>query len=135
MSVKLYAPKVYGYQPCSYFEASQQMIKDVAGGCGPGGVGDLLVPDKMYGLSVRPACSIHDWMYHYGIDFDDKKKADGVFLENMVRIIKKNTKWGWVKSLRLRRARIYFEAVSRYGGPAYWDEKNNEEELQEVVIV
>lgn len=130
--MKLFAPDPYGCQPCSYFDATPQMLEDAAGGCGPGGVGDRLVPDRMYGLSVRPACSIHDWMYHFGQDLEDKKKADGVFLENMVRIIDTKTRWDWVKFLRRRRAKKYYKLVKWFGGPAFWDKKNKPEEMRGV---
>lgn len=82
------------------------------------------VPDTVWGLSIKEACCIHDYMYLVGVDQKDKEKADRVFLENMLKIIATNTKYGWLKWLRNRRAYLYFVAVHRFGGPNYWDGKN-----------
>lgn len=132
--VKLFAPLKYGIQPCSFHEAPQEMINALTGGCGPGGIGDFLVPDTMYGLSVRSACSIHDWMYHFGETHEDKEISDRVFLHNMLRIIEVKTKWRWLRYLRNCRAYRYFSAVSKFGGPAFWKDKNRKEEMEEVVV-
>ena len=129
---KLFAPKEYSDQPCSFFEASEELRSDVAGGCGPGGPGDMLVPDTMYGLSVRPACRIHDWMYHFGRILPDKELSDRVFLNNMVRIIKARGSLGFLENLRLRRAKTYYVMVRDFGGPAFWNSKNDETEMGDV---
>ena len=52
-------------------------------------------------------------MYHNGKTIEDKKEADRVFLNNMLRLVDGKTKWRFVRRLRRRRARIYFEAVKR----------------------
>ena len=133
MVIKLFAPEKYGTQRYSYHDATQEDIDAVAGGCGPGGVGDYLVPDTMYFLSVKPACSIHDWMYHYGVDIDDKILADRVFKNNMVRIIKAQDSWGFIENLRLRRAETYYQMVKNFGGPSFWSGKNSLYEFREVM--
>jgi hypothetical protein len=98
--------------------------------CGPGrGVLEQLVPEKMYGLSVSPACSIHDFMYAHGNTSDDKREADIVFLNNMIRLIEAGGGWWFLRKLRLRRAYIYYEAVKDFGGPCYWNEKNKPSEI------
>ena len=74
----LRTPNNYGDQPCNIYDASQDMLDDCAGGCGPGGIGDMLVPDRMWFLSVKPACRVHDWMYTWGVTKEDKKLADEV---------------------------------------------------------
>lgn len=122
--LKLYAPKEYADQPCCYHEATPEAINEVAGGCGPGGTGDYLVPDTMYFLSVKPACSIHDWMYRWGLFEKHKILSDEVFLNNMIRIIKHQKSCRLIEQLRLRRARIYYAAVRDFGGPAFWSSKN-----------
>lgn len=133
LEIKLFAPEIYGCQPCSYFEATPEMLTDATGGCGPGGFGDILVPDRMYGLSVRAACSIHDWTYHWGETLEDKKLADRIFLNNMIRIIKAGSLLDWLKRLRLKRAKLYYNMVKNYGGPAFWDNKNKPYEMREVL--
>lgn len=125
----LFAPVAYGTQPCCYWKATPAMIDEHTGGCGPGGWGDLLVPDRMYGLNVNPCCRIHDWMYSFGATLADKELSDRAFLNNMVRFIRGNTKWRWVARLRMRRARTYYHAVKTLGGPAFWDDKNKPGEM------
>ncbi len=124
--MKLFAPQLYGFQPNSYHEATPEMIADAAGGCGPGGSGDKYVPDTIWGLRVTPSCSIHDWMYHYGLTNEDKEVADRVFLNNMLRQIEAAE--GWIKPLRRLRARTYYNAVKYFGGPAFWSNVNEKDE-------
>lgn len=104
------------------------------GGCGPGSLGDWLVPDTIYGLSIKPACSIHDYMYSVGECDDDKTDADDVLLNNLVRIIRAATSSKLLLWLRLRRARTYYLAVHTFGGPAFWDGKNKPDEEREVAL-
>lgn len=123
--IKLYAPP-------SYWRCSTDELNAVTGGCGPGGKGDYLVPDTMYGLSVFRACQIHDYMYYEGKTQEDKEKADRAFLNNMVRIINAETKWKWLRSLRKCRARTYYTAVRYGGGGSFWDGKNRPETFDYV---
>jgi len=74
----------------------------------------------MWGLSVQPACEIHDWMYAKGRSIEDKKQADGVFLDNLLRIIDAGTSSWVLRKLRRRRARTYYLSVKYFGGPAFW---------------
>ena len=113
------------FAPDEFWDTKDVHWDDMEGGCGPGGVGDWLVPDTVWGLNIRPACVIHDWMYAFGETLEDKMRADRVFLNNMVRIVIHNTKNGILLKLRLRRTRTYYEAVKRFGGPAFWDEKKD----------
>ncbi len=115
------------YAPKEYWETQDRTA--ICNGCGTKGLGGILVPDTLYGLSVTDACNIHDWMYAYGRSAADKEEADRVFLNNMVRIVQGRTQWGWLKSLRLRRARKYYLAVKYGGGPAYWTGKNGRETM------
>ena len=89
---------------------------------GPGSWGDWFIPDTVWGLSIERACRIHDWSYHLGIN---KQLADIQFLQNMERIIMANTKWQWLKSLRLRRAKIYYTAVKFAGDSSFAKDNNN----------
>lgn len=112
------------YAPASYWRCSSAELKAMTGGCGPGGKGDYLVPDTVYGLSVFRACQIHDYMYAVGKTAADKEEADRVFLNNMLRIIDAETKWRWLRFLRRRRAYTYYKAVDIFGGSSFWDGKN-----------
>jgi hypothetical protein len=76
-------------------------------------------------------------MYEVGKTIADKKRADRVFRNNMVRMINSETKYEFLKRLRLRRANTYYKAVEKYGGPAFWDGKEDPNggevlEIQEI---
>ena len=117
----LYAPSTYGSQPCRYHDAPNEMVAKYTGGCGPGGKGDFLVPDTIFGLNIKPSCSIHDWMYHWGQTTGDKDLADIIFLENMLRQIE-SASW-FFKFLRRHRAVDYYGAVKDLGRKAFWKGK------------
>lgn len=116
----LFAPPAYWRLPES----------ERRGRCGPGrGVLEKIVPDTIYGLRVSAACDIHDKMYMWGATISDKDEADRVFLNNLIRLIEAAGGWRFLVRLRLRRARIYYEAVSHFGGPAFWNTKNQPTEI------
>lgn len=123
----LFAPEEYWAMP-----PAEKRIR--CNGCGAKGLGGLLVPDTLYGLSIEEACNIHDFMYNRGKTIEDKKEADRVFLNNMVRIVDNNTAWKWLKALRRRRARTYYEVVKHFGAPAFWSGKNDIKNLMTVRI-
>ena len=93
-------------------------------GCGAENARFDFVPDTIYGVSITPACKVHDWMYSKGRTIEDKDTADRVFLNNMLRIIESVDKWYYPTSLARRRALKYYEAVRAFGGSAYWEGKN-----------
>ena len=125
--LKLYAPK-------SYWDTPKHVIDALVNGCGPGKFGDYLVPDTLYGLSVKAACRIHDWMYAEGETIEDKDSADRTFLNNMLRIIYHTTKWWILRKLRVHRAYMYYKAVKKFGGPAFWKTTNPNDEYREANI-
>lgn len=116
MSTQLYAP-------ASYWQIPPRERRIRYNGAGPKGYG-WLVPDTLWGLSITDAANIHDHMYGEGKNLKDKEEADRVFLNNMVRIIEAETESWIFKWLRMRRANKYFWAVSTFGGPAFWANKN-----------
>jgi len=111
------------------YEATAEILrKKSVNGCGPGGWKFDLVPDTMYGLSVVDACDIHDWMYLFGKTIEDKERADRSMLNNIIRLIDARTAKNWfaqklLKPARYRRAKIYYQMVSSFGGPAFWKGK------------
>jgi len=94
-------------------------------GCGPGGFGDWFVPDTMWGLSVRPACRIHDWDYRHskGWGEDHREECDKRLKENCLIIVDHFSKNKWIKCLRHIRVNTYFYMVRLFGGPSYWKER------------
>ena len=65
-----------------------------------------------------------------GSTLADKIKADNRFRDNMVRVVKTETKNRWIRKIRLWLAKKYYKAVKDCGGPAFWD---NKVELKEVI--
>jgi len=110
----------------SYWKATGEDLAEMTGGCGPGKFGDYLVPDTMYGLSVKAACQIHDWDYRPGSEIT-KTDADMRFLVNMIRIIKYKTRFKVVRIFRYLRAVKYYAAVDEFGGGSYTGPKHNPE--------
>ncbi len=107
----------------SYGEASQGEIDLICNGCGSAQAKFDFIPDTVYGLSVKPACYIHDWDYSIGETIKYKKMADRRFRNNMLRLIDSGS-CRLLKGLRRRRALKYYYAVKAFGGPAYWAGKN-----------
>jgi len=127
MLVKLFAPESYYTDP---------RVPDIANGCGPGtGLGDWVIPDHIWGLSIVEACKIHDWMYFIGKTESDKEESDRVFLNNMLRIIDEYCGWSrFLNWFRRYRAVTYYNAVRDLGGPWFWNDKNHDEEFKPVAI-
>lgn len=67
--------------------------------------------------------------YLIGETHADKESADRSFLYNLQRRIEAQDSWWWIKKLRHRRAKTYYEAVRMFGGPAFWAGKNLPEEM------
>lgn len=105
----------------AYKRATEEEKKLICNGCGKRGLGGWLVPDTLYGLSIEEACNIHDFDYHEGETWEDKKRADANFLSNMLIII--NSKTGFfhklLAPLRRIRAMNYYNAVKEFGKGAF----------------
>ncbi|MEX2524481.1 MAG: hypothetical protein WD750_05955 [Gammaproteobacteria bacterium] len=112
--------------PQSFLDAPDELRRQVCNGCGSAQAKFDFIPDTVWFLPIRKACDIHDWMYAQGRDIEDKRQADRVFLNNMLRLVERER--GIVgrllKPLRRRRALKYYEAVNAFGGPAFWSGKN-----------
>lgn len=57
-------------------------------GCGPKGWFGKLIPDHLFGLSVKSACDYHDQQYIQGGSSQQRKLADQIFLKEMLEKIK-----------------------------------------------
>jgi len=113
MSYDLAAPK-------SFWEASDELRKELTGGCGPGKVGDYFVPDKMYCLSMKAACVIHDWCFTAWNNKPGFNLANNLFKNNMVRINNQHKGNEFIKRLRLKRIKKYYLAVHYFGESAFY---------------
>lgn len=118
----------------SYREASSLAIAEICNGCGTKGFGGWIVPDTLWGLDIHPACEIHDWDYFMGETDEDKRAADRILLNNMLRIIHAKTKNPILKALRIHRAQVYYHIVRLLGGLAFWDNKNTPADMVTVEL-
>ena len=125
--VELWAPE-------EFWALTPEQRADMCNGCGPNGIGAILVPDTIWGLRITEACDIHDFMFAVGQTYEDFLRANRVFMNNIVRIIQARTRTWIMKWLRYRRAYKYFEAVSLLGGPYFWKGKNRPEEVRETIL-
>lgn len=116
--------------PLSWWEAVGASSKSVGAvnGCGPGELGSLLVPDTLWGLSIKPACDIHDWCFAVWYDQEGFGLANNLFNANMQRIVLdgySESSQGWLArcllKLRLLRANKYRWAVKHLGAAFYFD--------------
>ncbi len=109
--------------PDSYWAAPPEIKKLLCNGAGPSGDG-WLVPDTVYLVSITEAANIHDWMYVWGENLDDKDEADAAFLINCIRTCTEHTTRvpvaRWVMLwFRHRRCLTYYEAVVDFGNRAF----------------
>lgn len=120
------------FAPASYWRALPGVREQLTNGCGPDGWKIDLVPDSILGVDISEACNIHDWMYTLGCTIENKDEADRVLLNNMLRLINEDTGIlsGMLRPWRRMLAWGYYEAVHKYGGPAFWHGKNDRESLK-----
>lgn len=123
------------YAPEEFWEIPPDILESVIGrgGCGPGKIGDRLVPDNLLGLSILWACKIHDYMWEVGCTEEDRREADRVFLNNMLRLVDSADSMWLVTVIRRRMALFYYRKVANYGSIFYWRGKNPLNTMQEVV--
>lgn len=89
-------------------------------GCGPRkalrGKIQRLIPDKIWGLNVRPACKIHDYSYHIAVDTEEIIQSDGYFLFNMMRLNDFHSKSRFMRWFRAN----FFGIFLYYSSVAYF---------------
>lgn len=94
---------------------------EIVGGCGPGKFGDRLVPNKILGVDIGPACDSHDMAYLLGETEEERIQADIELFANGFRIIKQASKYKIMSFLRAAILTWYFLAVAYGGEQAYYD--------------
>jgi hypothetical protein len=100
--------------PRSYIIVNQKVRDLTCNGCGPKMI-EFLVPEKLWGVDIEKACDIHDWMYSEGEDESDRNFADDVFHKNMLLLIYAHPCSRVLRRMRLRAARLYYNAVRGLG--------------------
>jgi len=113
--------KLILYAPNSYHEATPKERAEVCNGCGA--KGGIKFPDSMWGLDVKEACNIHDWMTKYGLTLMDFLFAAGMFIVNLTIIIWFGSSNKLTLTLRLMRATKYFVAVVVVGLNHFFKDK------------
>lgn len=120
-SVLLYVPVVNG-KP--WADWAGNTIQDYPSYCGAGeGIGNLIIPDRIWFLPVSVACHIHDVSWELAEPTEqDRKSADTVFLANMLRVIEAESNW-FMRILRNQRAMTYYNAVDCKKNNVFWNLK------------
>ena len=121
--VPLLVPKNITHFPWTTF-------KDFPTYCGPGdGIGDLIVPDKMYRLKISPACYIHDEDFKVvPPTWDGFHSANSRFLHNLITIVEYRSKNNIIKHLRIYRCATYYMAVDSVLNKVFWKIKQDQQE-------
>lgn len=113
------------FAPQGYRDLSEQAKREICNGCGAASAVVDFIPDTIYGVDISECCNIHDYMYAMADpDIEQKKEADRVLLNNLLRVINAKSGNRFMRLLRSLRALIYYLAVKHFGGPAFWSGKN-----------
>ena len=96
--------------------------------CGSGrGIGDLIVPDRIWGIPVSPACAIHDEVWDKApATWEAFHSSNSIFLRNLISLITVQSKSGILKRIRLYRAVTYYNAVDSLGKNVFWGLKRKQ---------
>jgi len=121
---------IYYYSSNEVWELAESG-KMETNGCGAGWSA-YIIPDRWFGLDFTMACHLHDCAYQLGKTNEDKIIADRVFYNNMLRAVKARPKY--LQFIGRRLALRYYQAVDEFGGVAFWEGKNNPEEMRTSII-
>lgn len=105
--------------PEGYWNLSEAEKYEIANGCGPTKATSL-VPDSILGISLIPACDIHDYTYANSHSIKKRKFADDLFLGNMCRLLDRDLKPPPLKLFGLAGILFYYLVVRLFGG-LYFD--------------
>ncbi len=111
------------YAPDMYWKLTKAEKSEICNGVGPKGLG-WLFPNTNWLLDMSEAADIHDYMYNIGESLNDKREADNIFLENLILIINRESRYEWVRKRRLCRAELMFQAVDKFGESAFFANKD-----------
>ncbi len=82
--------------------------------CGAGnGLGEWVVPERVYGLRISPSCFIHDDDWEEAPPtWDAFRAANSRFLDNLLAQVETQSRFWPVKFLRRHRVMDYYGAVT-----------------------
>jgi hypothetical protein len=106
-------------------DLSAEQIADISNGCGPASMKTKLVPDAILGVDFRGACNGHDCCYHFGVDEEDKRISDRLFLFNLLLAVDGHCAANGIGD-KLERAACrsaafdYYKAVADWGDSAFY---------------
>jgi len=116
------------FAPDGFLGTSSIELERICNGCGAANAKFDFVPDTIYRHCIGSVCDVHDFMYSKGKTIKAKEEADRVMLNNSLRLIERVAGWKkYLKPLMRRRALKMYEAVNAYGGPAFWDGKDEKD--------
>lgn len=97
--------------------------------CGAGqGIGDWVIPEKMFGLKISPACYIHDEDWAVAPPtWEAFHAANSRFLHNLIAIVEATSKSSFLKHIRLYRCVTYYNAVDSRLNKIFWILKNKQQ--------
>ena len=90
--------------------------------CGSGW-SSKIIPNSIIFMSIAEICCIHDDRYECGATIEYKAMSDREMKNNILRKINSQP-WYYPKRIARVIAQGYYEAVDKFGGPAYWDGKD-----------
>ena len=117
--------------PKSFLETDCETISGNVNLCGTDDITGDLVPETIYFYYIGDCCVIHDWDYFDAEPSDEVKKVcDRRFRNNLVRemqlAIKSSKFYKFMRKAFRRRIKTYYKAVRSFGGPAFWDGKEQD---------
>lgn len=100
-------------------------VEEFAAYCGAGdGFFNNIVPEKIWGIIISPACYVHDKMWAEAKPtWADFHHSNSVFWANINSLIMEQSKSRTLARLRLYRAVTYFNAVDSLGASIFWHMK------------
>ena len=101
-----------------------EVTKKVINGAGPAGKGNWVRDTLFSKVNVTEPANVHDFLYsEYGLSIVTRKDADDLFLELMMREVKKRSKFSQILNKPLVYA--YYCAVRIFGKTFWTKEKIN----------
>lgn len=101
--------------PDSYWLLNDEERYELLNGCGPG-VLPGVVPSKVFGANLKPACDIHDYIYAKPDTVKGRTEADKMFLNNMTTITDSEVSFLPHRILAKVAISMYYFTVRLFGG-------------------